>query len=127
MGLCLQATGTENLHIGYGGFSLLRRDIAKAYSQKHGDLYSTMLKNIRTGLPDGFTEDWNDGCDDDLDILLWHSDCDGRLTPQECRKIYKSLEKLNVEFDNEDFKNFYEKLKNILLHCYKRRVIMYFV
>ena len=127
MGLSLQATGYEDLRIGYGSFSLLRKDIAKAYSQKHGDLYSVMLQSLLTGLPENFTENWNEGCDDDLDILLWHSDCDGRLTPKECGKIYKSLEKLNVNFENEEYKIFYEKMKNMLLHCYKRRVIMYFV
>ena len=89
---------------------------------------SEMLKNIRKPLPEDFDEKWNEGCNDDLDILLWHSDCDGRLTPQECRKIYRVLEKMNVEFEEniDYYEDFYKNFVAMLKHCYQRRVIMFF-
>ena len=129
MGLALTATGFgKTLHIGYGGFSIVRKYIALAYSKKHGEMYSEMLKNIRKPLPEDFDEKWNEGCNDDLDILLWHSDCDGRLTPQECRKIYRILEKMNVEFEEniDYYEDFYKNFVAMLKHCYQRRVIMFF-
>lgn len=129
MGLSLQAKGFDkNINIGYGGFSLVRKEIALAYSEKHGKLYEQMLKNIRQSLSDNFINEWNDGCNDDLDILLWHSDCDGKLTPKECRKIYRVLEHLDVKFDVEQiyYKDFFKDLKEILMHCFKRRVNLYF-
>lgn len=126
MGLALVATGFEkDMHIGYGGFSGMRYRIAKAYSEKHGELYAMMLKAFRSRLPDDFDARWNDGCNDDLDILLWHSDCDGKLTYQECGKIYDVLKGLDVEDQHEE-DSFYNNFLEMLQHCKKRRVNMYF-
>lgn len=126
MGLNLCASGyKETLKIGYGGFMYVRTQIAKAYSEKHGKLYAELAKNWRDMDMDEFDAKWSDGCDDDLDLLLWHSDCDGRLRPQECAKIYNALAKLNVELEG-DYKEFYDELKNVLDHCRKRRVILFF-
>ena len=125
MGLALVATGfNKDMHIGYGGFSGVRCRIAKAYSEKHGKLYEEMLRSFR-GLADDFNDRWNDGCNDDLDILLWHSDCDGKLTYQECGKIYNVLKTLDVE-DAKDEESFYNDFVEMLQHCHKRRVNMYF-
>lgn len=126
MGLALVATGfNKDMHIGYGSFSGMRCRIAKAYSDKHGNLYEMMLRSFRTGLPADFDEQWNDGCNDDLDILLWHSDCDGKLTPQECGKIYNVLKTLNIE-DLQDEASFYNNFLEMLQHCKTKRVNMYF-
>lgn len=126
MGLALMCKGHDTLHIGYGGFSIFRKQIAQAYSEKHGSLYSDMLMNLRKPLPDNFNEMWNDGCDDNLDILLWHSDCDGRLTPQESRMILNSLKKLTINFEDEYYETFYKNFLSLLEHSKKRRVIIFF-
>ena len=128
MSLCLCAHGFENdLHIGYHGFLCLRYYISKSYSKKHGELYDQMTKRPFQPLSEEFIKNWNDGCDDDLDILIWHSDCDGRLTPKECTKVKNALAKIDINFEGrEDLEKFYKDFVEMLKHCSKRRVIMYF-
>ena len=55
---------------------------------------------------------WNNGNDEDLDKLLFHSDCDGYLTYTECKKIYEKLQKMNVEVKNKDMNEIYKNFKN---------------
>ena len=68
-------------------------------------------------------KEWNNLCNDDLDIFLWHSDCDGKLTPKECKKIYDAMKDLKVEMNYYDM---HQLWLNMLRHCYKHRVNMYF-
>jgi hypothetical protein len=35
---------------------------------------------------------------EDIKILLNHSDCDGELTPQECRKIYNVIKAIDCDY-----------------------------
>ena len=123
MGLALSATGFEKtLSIGYGGFAGFRLCLARAYSEKHGKMYEEMLRKMY--VTDDFLKEWDKDCDKDLDILLWHSDCGGKLTPSECTRIKNSLLKLNIE--DEDYKEFFNDFIELLKHCSKRRVIVNF-
>lgn len=128
MGLTLSAHDFySDINIGYINFFNFRYFIAKSLSEKHGKLYEAIAKNRSNELAKVLSDEWNKDCDDSLDILLWHSDCDGRLTPKECTKIKKSLSKINVNFEGrEDLEEFYEDFLDMLKHCSKRRVIMYF-
>lgn len=131
MGLALTAKGySKNLYIGYGGFLQMRITIAFAYSAKHGNMYREACSHSglasRIADEDAFCSAWNQDCDDGLDILLWHSDCDGKLLPRECGLLLQSLKKLNVCFENENIQNFYSNFLEILDYCKKKRVNLYF-
>ena len=131
MGLDISVTGLsykETYHCGYITFNLYRKKIASAYNQRLGDLYE---KSFKEDLTDEEIEEWNKLCNDDLDIFLWHSDCDGKFTPQECKKIYNVLKDLKIEMTGHNYVdmnyyNMHHLWLNMLKHCYKRRVNMYF-
>ena len=72
---------------------------------------------------------WNEICNDDLDLLLFHSDCDGKFAPQECRRIYNAIKDLHMDMQGHNYTvmkqyNMLEHWKNIFLHCAKRRVTL---
>lgn len=127
MSLALVATGYKRpVRIGYRHFSLMRQGIAAAYSPKHGELYDEII-SFRNRLDfDKIVEQWNDGCNDDLDILLMRSDCDGQLSVDECRRVLRVLKTLQVSFEDEVLQKNYSDFLDILMHCVKKRVIMRF-
>lgn len=64
---------------------------------------------------------------DDLKLLLNHSDCDGVLTPHECKRVLDALRKLTVDFDNDPMhEKLYNDLINVLSYAAKHRVNIYF-
>lgn len=76
-------------------------------------------------------EYWNERCNDDLDILILHSDCDGKFTPKECRKIYNAMKDLHSDMQGHNYGvmktyNMFEQWKSIFKHCADRRVNLYF-
>lgn len=90
MGLDINIKGSERedtYHGGYIRFNLYRKKVASAYNERSGELYE---KTFKEDLQPEETEEWNTLCNDDLDIFLWHSDCDGKLTPEECKKFIMS-------------------------------------
>ena len=94
----------------------------------HQELYK---KTFKDELQPEEIKEWNNLCNDDLDIFLWHSDCDGKLTPKECKKIYDAMKDLKVEMQGHNYieMNCYDMHQlwlNMLKHCYKHRVNMYF-
>lgn len=131
MGLDIMVKGLtrqETYHCGYITFNVYRKKVASAYNKRLGELYEKTFKD--TLEPNEITE-WNSICNNDLDIFLWHSDCDGKLTPQECKKIYNVLKDLKIEMQGHNYvdMNFYDMHKlwlNMFKHCWKRRVNMYF-
>lgn len=44
---------------------------------------------------------WDAHCNGDLDILIWHSDCGGKFSPQECRKIYNAMKNITTREEAE--------------------------
>lgn len=123
MGLDFSIKGVKNddcLHCSYLGFYLLRREIVKAYyGEKMHEIY------IKDNATEKEIEYWNKHCNDDLDILLMHSDCDGKLTPKESGKIYAVIKDLEFDTDNPCERQF-NIFKNNLLHSKKHRVNIYF-
>jgi hypothetical protein len=58
---------------------------------------------------------------------LWHSECDGKLTYQECKKIAKVLNELKFKTVNEErMLPLYETLKDMINYCAKNRKTLYF-
>lgn len=83
------------------------------------------------GLTKEEIEEWNKLCNNDLDIFLFHSDCEGKFTPQECRKIYNVMKNLKVEMSGHNYiemkqYNMHEHWLHIFKQCYKKRVNLYF-
>lgn len=127
MGLDINVKGLgrkDTYHCGYITFNLYRKKVATAYNKRLGELYE---KTFKDELNAEEIEEWNDLCNNDLDIFLWHSDCDGKLTPKECKKIYDELKKLNVKdlFYSNKW-TMQELWLNMLQFCYKHRVNMWF-
>ena len=131
MGLDVYAKGiayTDCYHCGYITFNIYREKVAKAYNERLGELYK---KDTKECLTKEEIEEWNKLCNDDLDIFLWHSDCEGKFTPQECRKIYNAMKDLKVEMQGHNYGtmkqyNMHEMWLNAFKHCYKKRVNLYF-
>lgn len=131
MGLDISIKGLERkdtYHGGYIKFNVYRKEVANAYNERLGKLYE---KTFKEDLQPEEIEEWNTLCNDDLDIFLWHSDCDGKLTPKECKKIYDVMKVLKVEMQGHNYieMNCYDMHQlwlNMLKHCYKHRVNMFF-
>lgn len=138
MGLSLEAKNmTLSFDIGYCRFMTFRSDLVEiCYGKEMREIYEKQKLN------ESDIAFWNERCDDDLDLFFLHSDCDGKLTPKECRKIFNKIKMLSMnDMASERFSsekapdgtyiyktyNMLERLKEILLFCAKRRVNLYFI
>lgn len=130
MGLDINIKGLERedtYHGGYMRFYNYRMEVAKAFNKTLGEIYEKPYLTPNYEFTDDEIEQWNYLCNDDLDIFLWHSDCDGKLTPEECKKIYNELKKLRIkDLPYSDKWTMQELWLNMLKHCYKHKVNMYF-
>lgn len=132
MGLDLKAKGYEgeSFRVGYIGFGWIRRCIANSYNEEFGKLYERpYVEYPFKGYAQAEVDRWNEICDDDLDILLNHSDCDGKLTWQECKKIIKALDKIDFKYPDEwrqDYKEKYYVLKEMIRYCAENRRTLHF-
>lgn len=120
MGLDIYSSDdTKNFHIGYMGFSRMRSFFILHYSKKLFEDYNTILRA---------TIKWDEKADvifdelleeiGDLSILINHSDCDGELSSDECKKLRKCLavdeEKIksvssgNIEYTDRTINVMYE-------------------
>jgi len=112
----------------YGAFIL--ELIRTAYGEKCYEIYR---HSMITGeqFSDADVKYWNSVCNDDLDIFINHSDCDGKFTPQECRKIFNALKPLHMDMQGHNYGvmkpyNMLEHWKYIFHHCATRRVNLYY-
>ena len=127
MGLDVYARHMPRFSMAYSTFAIMRRlIIGQAYGEKCKEIYSK----------DYVTDDdiayWNSVCNDDLDLFLMHSDCDGKFTPKECRRILKALEPIHIDMDGWGFDkskrcNMLDQWKLMFRHCADKRVNMYFM
>ena len=76
-------------HWAYSGFMRFRTRIAATL----GINLESMEGFARDLRPNQSPVPW-DTVDDDIKILLYHSDCDGDLSPDECRKIAPRLREI---------------------------------
>lgn len=132
MGLCATAKGLTaetEFDCGYGIYDLFLRNLAYAYNPEIGQMFESVCNGNR--LSEQQENRWNEICNDDLDLLLFHSDCDGKFTPSECRRIYNAIKDLHMDMQGHNYGvmkpyNMLEHWKNIFLHCAKRRVNLYY-
>jgi hypothetical protein len=135
MGIDVRAKGLsdeDGFSCGYITFGLYRRAVARAYNEEFGLIYEKQYKDLFfKQYTDADIKRWDEICNDDLDIFLNHSDCDGKFTPQECRKIYNAMKDLKVDMEGHNYGimkpyNMHEHWLNMFKHCYTHRANMYF-
>lgn len=134
MGLDVFAKGLDDAdsfscgYLTYGNF--LRNLAYKAYGEKMGRTFE-QREYLGLDVPDEEIEYWNEHCNEDLDLWLFHSDYDGKFTPKECRRIYNAIKDLQMDFIGHNYGqmepyNMLEHWKKMFKHCADRRVNMYF-
>lgn len=102
MGLCATAKGLTaetEFDCGYLTYGRFLRNLAYAYNDEIGEMFESMCNGNR--LAEQQENRWNKICNDDLDLLLFHSDCDGKFTPQECRRIYNAIKDFHMDAQEE--------------------------
>lgn len=134
MGLTATAKGLTAetaFDCGYITYGIFIMELIKTvYGQRCYDAYRNSLFS-RKPLSNEDVEHWNSVCNEDLDILLLHSDCDGQFSPQECRKIYNAIKNLKMDMQGHNYGvmkpyNMLEHWKAIFKHCADRRVNLYY-
>lgn len=134
MGLYATAKGLNDetsYDCGYLTYGHFLMNLAEtAYGQQMGAIYKNN-EFLHRKWCESDIEYWNKRCNDDIDILLFHSDCDGKFTPQECRRIYNAIKDLKMDMVGHNYGimknyNMLEHWKNIFYHCAKRRVNLYY-
>lgn len=137
MGLDIHIKGLsreDTYHGSYIRFASYRVKVAKAFNKAIGEIYEKPYKYYGYKFTEEDEKQWNEFLLDEnapMNKFLWHSDCDGKLTPKECKKIYNAMKDLKVEMQGHNYieMNYYDMHQlwlNMLKHCYKHRVNMYF-
>lgn len=113
----------KEVSMGYIGFALIRRSVARAYDKNISDLYEVLY----TPPFRKYTEEENKYFDEHLpkylDKFLFHSDCDGYFGVRDVKGIYKELKELKPKFEREDF---YKKYNDLLeLFSQGKRIDIY--
>lgn len=108
MGLSVYVKGLpydKTFECGYITFHAFRKALANAYNPELGQIYEE-LTDISSMFNDSEENEktqnylikrYNKICNDDLDIFLFYSDCDGKITWQEAKKILKVIEPLSMD------------------------------
>ncbi|MBQ3408930.1 MAG: hypothetical protein IJH12_06995 [Clostridia bacterium] len=122
MGLDIRIKGLEGntYHGSYSSFGAYRICVAIAFNQRIGELYK---KSSYTELNTEEIDEWNCLCNEDLDLFLWHSDCDGEIKSKQCKKIYNVLKDIHVQ---KEYKDIHQLWIKMFKYCYKQKKTMYF-
>lgn len=82
----------KNFHIGYCGFTTMRGFFILHYGKQLFDDYNNILR-AAFSLSDEYEKMFDKLLNEigDLKILIDHSDCDGKLTVEECKKLKECL------------------------------------
>lgn len=133
MGLDINIKGLsreDTYHGGYIRFANYRVKVAKAFNKAIGEIYEKTYKDYDYKFTEEDKKQWNEFLSDEnaaMNKFLWHSDCDGKITPKECKEIYKELKNLDVEETFYDEKTtMHELWLKMFEYCYKHRVNMWF-
>lgn len=141
MGLDTFASGLshdDNFHGSYGLYSsFIEELIRQAYGEKCREI---RRRAVCDGFCDGkymgaLTDDdirtWTENHNEDLDILIFHSDKDGKFTPEECRRIYSAIQDIHFDLDENTYSGrrlmeCLEQFKKIFKYCRDKRVNLYY-
>lgn len=110
MGLCIVVNKTgDEWDIGYRGYFILRYLILKEIDENVADVWRDRCLNRGRRLT---LEEFKKIYDFKLADFIYHSDCSGILGRRKVKRTLLALEKIN--FKNEDWKEYFDGLKNIL-------------
>jgi len=133
MGLTISAKGLpydKTYDCGYITFLVFRKELAKAFNAEFGSLYERWCSLTDTVSKEEIARIEELGT---LGIkeFLFHSDCDGKLTPDECRRIYKEIKDIKLDMVGHNYGtmkqyNMLDQWKGIVKHCADRRVTCWF-
>ena len=131
MGVSIHSKGSEkNFDMGYGGFFLLRSNIASAMDKEFGEAYKKLV--AYSPLSEDFAKydslaqeiiernHLEENFGNVLDFL-YAPDTDGRISYQTCKEIFDIID--NVDFGDNGFRyrsqqhNDYQEFKDFLLDC----------
>jgi len=131
LNVIIKGLSRENTyHGGYIRFADYRTKVAKAFNETIGEIYQKPYAYLDYKFSQDDLKQWNtilSNKNAPMNKFLWHSDCDGKFTPKECKEIYDILKNLNVEetfYDEET--TMHELWLNMFRYCYKHRVNMWF-
>lgn len=115
-------------YITYGDFIV--ELVRIAYGQQFAESFFCEAF-LRIEMPQQDIGLWNRVCNPALDLLIFHSDTDGKVSWQECRDIYKAMLPLKSEMTGHNYGvmkiyNMFDHWKNIFLHCWKHRVTLWY-
>lgn len=105
MGLTIR-TCKKNVDLTASGMFRFRNEVAKAYSKELADHYSELGQPpyaIDYKAHDAKTEElWNKYDETGRAVInfIYQSDCDGKLSPKECKLIYNLLKDIKMEKRN---------------------------
>jgi hypothetical protein len=138
MGFTITATNSKyDFSGGMGGFKSLRQNIAKAWDKEFGEHYAQLgtccckedYEWFNQKAKRIFSHERFKAEDKDIVEFLYACDCDGSISHKTCKKIYDIIK--DIDFGKQIFTyaywsdgKDYEKFKEFLLDCYKRRAKM---
>lgn len=134
MGLDVYAKGLNEKSCFCCGYLTYENFIMELIKTAYGERCYRIFRNSLISQKPFSDEDekyWNARCNDDLEILIWHSDCDGKFTPAECRKIYNAIKDLHMDMQGHNYGvmepyNMLDHWKAIFKHCADKRVNLYY-
>lgn len=101
----------KEVSMGYIGFALIRRSVARAYDKNISDLYEVLYTPPFRKYTDEENKYFDEHLPKYLYKFLFHSDCDGYFSIGDVKGIYKELKVLKPNFEREDF---YRKYNDLL-------------
>lgn len=135
MGLTVRAIGLsdeDSFDCGYITFNQFRIKLAKAYNPEFGDLYERWYHWYHSEeFPSADFNRMVQLCGSGIGHFLFHGDCDGKLTPKECRAIYNDIKDLHMDMEGHNYGNMkpynmLEHWKKMFWHCATKHVNMWF-
>lgn len=132
MGLCMEANGLEQTYdYGYGTYCAATVEIARATHPKLGEIWEKALNHPYRNFTAEENAIWDELSNEGLDILLFHSGCDGEFSPEECGKVYEAIKDLNCDmvvcnYNSEEKYNVVDRFKDIFGYCAQNHVTLYY-
>ena len=131
MGLTSSVNNYDSVDIGYISFGNFRLELAKTDNKKLSELYRRWVFGSipymdEKPLSKKEFEEFK-SLAGDLLIFLAHPDTEGSFTPSESRKIYKSIEKLEMDYrisanyHCQGSFNVFQRLKDMFYYSWKHR------
>lgn len=131
MGLTVRIKGYEGAYdcgyLTYG--NLLMNLVDTMYGEEMGSIFELWYTGGDASIED--LKIFTDKVPEDILMWLRHSDCDGKFTPQQCRKIYNAIKDVHMDMVGHNYGdmkpyNMLERWKDMFRYCARRRVNMYF-